>query len=243
MDSLKLSVNEKLYYMSGADFQTMLKTVKKLPPSDRAWDEYARAWIVTASALKTLGERFTISDNRDAISAANKREFAAKRADEQRKREAQWEAERHQKQAERDAQRREYEKQREAERQNPALREARHNSTPATQKQLDYMDALGVRAPEGCTIAQASSLIETAKAKAAQRFAPHGQRWDEECERCRRVTVVCNDCGCCERHCDCGSEKVTLDRETAEMIWQGEEGAMREAGWGAIGGSRGMRGE
>jgi hypothetical protein len=26
-----------------------------------------------------------------------------------------------------------------------------------------------------------------------------GQRYDEACERCHRVTVVCNDCGRCER--------------------------------------------
>ena len=34
-------------------------------------------------------------------------------------------------------------------------------------------------------------------------FGPGGLRYDEECERCRRETVVCNNCGCCERHCNC----------------------------------------
>lgn len=33
---------------------------------------------------------------------------------------------------------------------------------------------------------------------------PNGCRYDEDCELCRRTTVVCNDCGYCEKHCTCG---------------------------------------
>jgi hypothetical protein len=30
-----------------------------------------------------------------------------------------------------------------------------------------------------------------------------GTRYDEPCEACHRVTEVCNDCGCCAKHCTC----------------------------------------
>lgn len=31
-----------------------------------------------------------------------------------------------------------------------------------------------------------------------------GLRYDEMCEGgCRQVTVVCNNCGCCKKHCSC----------------------------------------
>ena len=46
-----------------------------------------------------------------------------------------------------------------------------------------------------------ASMYQASKKLTA--FGAHGQRWDEECGQCGRATAVCNDCDCCERHCDC----------------------------------------
>lgn len=60
------------------------------------------------------------------------------------------------------------------------------------------------------TAAEDAELIEQ-KIKAEERaakkvrvgFGSRGIRYDENCDRCHRMTDVCNWCGCCEKHCTC----------------------------------------
>lgn len=70
----------------------------------------------------------------------------------------------------------------------------------------DITSGLGIggHGSDDYNIATEGEERKTPSPRKRRGFGHYGLRYDEVCDGgCRRETVVCNNCGCCERCCRC----------------------------------------
>ena len=77
------------------------------------------------------------------------------------------------------------------------------NSTNSTSADITSGLGIGGHGSDDYNINTAEPHVSPLPPQPRHGFGSGGTRYDEQCERCRYVGEVCNNCGCCRRHCHC----------------------------------------